>query len=85
MLPLLWFLAVIHCTPCSKGHIKPFSHSTADQLFGGCHMPISFFKLYWAFGHNWPGENAHAGVGGKGLACQKAGRVFSFQRPEILS
>lgn len=77
LLPLR-FLAMIHCTLYQKGHMKPFSHSVTDQLmFGGCDKPNSFFKCNWAFGHNWLGENAHAGVGGKGLACQKAGRVCS--------
>lgn len=49
----------------------------ADQLmFGGCDMPSSSFKLNWAFGHSWPGENAHARVGGS-LAHQKAGTACS--------
>lgn len=43
-------------------------------------MPNCFFKLNWAFGCLWPGENAHGGVGGKGLACQKVGRVCSCAR-----
>lgn len=57
----LWFLAVIHCTPYKKAILSLLG--MADQLmFGDSDMPSSSFKLNWAFGHSWPGENAHAGV-----------------------
>jgi len=53
----------------------------ADQfMFGGCDMPNFFFIFNWDFGDKWVGENAHAGVGGKGLTCQKVGRVSSCVR-----
>lgn len=53
----------------------------ADQfMLGGCDTPNFFFILNWDFGYKRLGENAHAGVGGKGLACQKVGRVCSCVR-----
>lgn len=72
---------MVHCTACEEGHVRSFNHSMADQFkFGSCGVPKSFFKLNWAFGHKWPGENAHAGVRGKCLTCQKVGRVCSCVR-----
>lgn len=77
---------MVHCTACEEGHVRSFNHSMADQFtFGSCGLPNSFFKLNWAFGHKWSGENAHAGVRGKGLTCQKVGSLFLCQILEVSS